>query len=354
MNKVKITLIIVLLAVVTVFWVNSSNNLETEKIKVGVISPLTGPAASLSEDLQRTLQMYSEKAENIEFVFQDDQCSGKGAISAYNVLKNQGIKIYIGNCSGSILALAPILKEDNNVMLTAFGGSIEIRKTGNEVIRFIPDGLSVAEEMVSIIKENPDKKYALFHEQQDYSQSVADFIINEIGDQIVIHEVYSTEDNSFKTQLTKISASSADEMIFIPVSETAAQIVYKDMNDLSVNIPVFGDVNVCDQIELSKEFKVSGKCLKTVLQTEGYKNYLVEFSGKYGKEPVYPFYNAITFDIAYVLDNDLESIDNVDDSVIEKLKKDVLAGVNGQITSYEFQPNGEVIKKSEYLKIEEF
>lgn len=343
-----ILVIIALLALIEIFGGVEESRVE-EKIRVGVILPLTGPAASVTEDLQNTLLMYEEESEDIEFVIQDDKCSGKDAISAYNLLKNQGIRVYMVACSGSILALAPIVADDGNVIVTAYSGSIAIRETGDEVIRFNPDGLSIAEGILDTIKNSPDTTYALFHENQDYPESVSKKLFEEVGEQIVLHEQYKGDDTTFKTQILKLIESEADQVIYIPVSETASEIILKEMKELGLDKPLLGDVNLCDHEVRPEDFDMHGKCFTPVLSSSGYNNYLLQFESLYGREPGYPFYNAVTYDVLYILDRLLSDVSEVDDETIASLKSEILSGQDGVITSYEFLPNGEVIK-GDYLK----
>ena len=346
-----LTLLILIVLGVVITFVNKDDG---EKIKVGLIMPLTGPAASVTDDLQKSVKMYGERAKNIQFAVQDDQCTGKGALSAYNILKSQGVKVYVVACSGSILALAPVVKEDDNVIMTGFGGSIEIRKTGDEVIRFIPDGLSISENLVNIVKQNPDKKYILMHEKQDYSQSAGDFLMSQVGSQIVSRITYASDAVSYRSELSKLKDLKYDEIIFIPVADGATQIILTEMEELGIHNKILGDVNFCDKLSSMSKFDVHGQCLKTVLKSDGYNKYISDFKTKFGHEPTYPFYNAITFDVLNFIDKSLDGVKVVDGAEVKALKNKALAGIDGLMTKYQFQPNGDVISRQDYLEVKEF
>jgi len=343
-------LIVIVLGVVITF----ANKNNEDKIKIGLIMPLTGPAASITDDLQKSVKMYGERAKNIQFVSQDDQCTGKGALSAYNILKSQGVRVYIVACSGSILALAPVIKEDGNVIMTGFGGSIEIRKTGDEVIRFIPDGLSMSENLVSIVKQNLEKKYVLMHEKQDYPQSAGDFLMSQVGDKIVSRITYASDAVSYRSELSKLKDLKYDEIIFIPVADGATKIILTEMGELGIHNKILGDVNVCDKLSTISKFDVHGQCLKTVLKSEGYNKYISDFKTKYGHEPTYPFYNAITFDVLNFIDKSLDGVKVVDSDEVRVLKDKAIGGIDGLMTSYQFQPNGDVVSRKDYLEVTEF
>jgi len=354
-KSLLVAVVILLIIVGSIYLSKRDKNqiVNTEKTKIGVILPMTGAAASLSEDIQKSLKLYDLESKNIKLVLHDDQCAGKGALSAYNLLKNQGIKIYIVACSGSIIALAPVVKEDHNVILTGFGGAIDIRKTGDEVIRFIPDGLTIAEGMIGVIKSEPNKKYALFTEQQDYSQSVADMIQKEVGNQILLRESYKADDSDFRAQITKIKNAKANSVIFVPVAEPSSEKIYKQMKELGLQTEILGDVNVCDRKVQPKDFGYHGTCFATVLETDGYKKYLENYKMNYNSEPIYPFYNAIMYDVLTIVDNLLGSVGKVDNDEVDNIKNEILNGVKGRITDYQFTPDGEVVS-GDYLKRVDF
>ncbi|MEY2641149.1 MAG: hypothetical protein RL150_542 [Candidatus Parcubacteria bacterium] len=354
MKKVTIYIVLVALVLLAGAALLRTQQSATEKVRVGVILPLTGPAAPVAEDLQKTLQMYEREARHITFVYQDDQCSGKDALAAYQLLKEQGVRVYVGACSGSILALAPVLKEDGNVLVTGFGGSIEIRNTGDEVIRFIPDGLSVVESMVALLLTNTDKQYALLHEQSDYPQSAGDVLETKLGARLVLRETYGANDMSMRTQLTKIKAAGVGAIIFIPVANSAAERVYQEMHELGMTQEIIGDVNVCDHSRPAPELGIQGSCVQTVLENAGNTAFLKQFEATYGAQPLYPFYNAITYDVAQTLDGALAGITVVDDHVIETLKQNILDGVQGSVMSYVFKENGDVVTPENYLKVVAF
>ncbi len=336
-----------------VFIVGNFDDTKNDKIKIGVIIPLTGTASNVTEDLNLLLNDYQKVAKNIEFVIQDDQCAGKNAISAYQMMKNQGIRIYMVACSGSILSLAPIMAEDGNVIVTGYGGSIEIRKTGDEVIRFIPDGLSIANGLIEEIKKTPDKKYAVLYENHDYPKSVVDMLNESVKSQILSVDSYNAADASFQTHILKLKASAADEVIYIPVGETAREIIYKEMKQLGLVKPLLGEVNTCDSTIAPKNFGLHGMCFKTFLKTDGFNIFVKDFNTAYGRDPQYPFYNSISLDIVEITDRLLEGVNSIDDVAIREFKDAILAGVTGDVTSYQFTADGEVIG-GEYLERVDF
>ncbi|MCB0336388.1 MAG: hypothetical protein KDD62_08780, partial [Bdellovibrionales bacterium] len=78
--------------------------------------PLTGSGALIGKSIQGVTKL--AQLNSIEPVFEDDQCVGKHAVSAYLKLRQQDIRVFYMACSGSILAIAPLAKKNGDLILT--------------------------------------------------------------------------------------------------------------------------------------------------------------------------------------------------------------------------------------------
>jgi ABC-type branched-subunit amino acid transport system substrate-binding protein len=192
------------------------------------------------------------------------------------------------------------------------------------------------------------------HEKQDYSQSAGDFLISQVGSQIVSRITYASDAVSYRSELSKLKDLKYDEIIFIPVADGATKIILGEMGELGISNKILGDVNVCDKLSMISKFDIHGQCLKTVLKSDGYNKYISDFKMKYRHEPTYPFYNAVTFDVLNFIDKSLDGVEVVDSDRVKLLKNKALAGIDGAMTSYKFQSNGDVVSRKDYLEVTEF
>lgn len=354
MDKPTKTIIWVAL-VVLVIWGLSGLNKKTpvesifsKEVKIGVIVPMSGQVASMGEAVQNAINLGDYK--NLRPVFEDDPCDAKKAISAYQKLKLEDVKIFYVACSGSVMALAPLAEQNGDLILTAYAGSAEIRRTGTEVIRFIPDALSVGEAMVQYV-DTPalkNKKIGLLHEEQDYAQSLADLLKTDFGEKIITVEKYNANDTTYRTQITKLKFAGVDTLLFVPTSDKAAQLILKEMQTQGFNPDVITEVNSCDYPFKPVDYGLHGVCWKATLDTDGYNRYVSDYRKKYDKDSQYPFYDSITFDLFGIIDTLYDQPLTVDE-----LKEKILAGISGEVSSYSFDSMGEV-KSEQYLKIINF
>ncbi len=345
----KLIIILVVLVLVAAFLSQNKKTVSNDTVevnKIGAIMPLSGPAGSLGEGLKRALDMAG--ATHVELVYADDECNTAKAVSAYNNLKTQNIKVYFVACSGSVMALAPLAKTDNNLIITGYAGSSEIRATGDEVIRFDPDAVSIVSALVKELSDPAwsTKKFAILHEKQDYAQSAVDALQKKFGDQILMTESYQAADISMKTQITKLKGSGAEVIIFVPVSDKASDIILKEMKDLGVSLPIVGEVNLCGFTQKPSNFGLHGFCLNQKIDTEGARTFEADYLKKYAIASQYPVNDGVSYDSVKIMDKLFA--DGI--RTISGLKEALLKGVQGGIMKYEFEPNGEVLDKGYFTK----
>ena len=318
--------------------------------KLGVIVPLSGLAGSMGASLEGALRLAA--AANVELIFEDDQCEAKKALAAWHKLTREGVRVFYLACSGSILALAPLAKAEGNLILTSYAGSAEIRKTGTEVIRFNPDALSVADAMKEYFESHPVQNVGLLYEEQDYAVSLANVLGDSLGARIKVRESYPATDTSFKSILTRYLRGDLETLIYIPVGDTAARIVLKELRELGFSKPVIGDVNLCDYPFKLTDFKLSGLCFSARFENPAYFQFEKSYKERFGRISQYPFYDAIAFDVVRILDQYAASDEFRSASGVASLKAHILAGVSGEMAEYSFTPEGEVSGGWRYLRVQ--
>lgn len=164
-------------------------------------------------------------------------------------------------------------------------------------------------------------------------------------------EVYGASDSSFRTQITKLKGAKIDILLYIPTSDKAEKIIFQQMQTLAYNPHIVGDVNVCGYPINPKDFGITQTtCFNAEFanETAEYKQFITSYKNHYGVDPSAPFYDAITYDIILLIEK--FSHTNYKGNFVTALKKHLLGGVKGQMSTYTFTPDGEVIA-DQYLRI---
>lgn len=90
-----------------------------DKIRVGVILPLTGPLAYLGEEEKNAIllfeDLFPDLKENVEFVFEDSRGEVSHGVTAYHKLKRDGVNYFILSLTRVAEAIKPLLAENNDI-----------------------------------------------------------------------------------------------------------------------------------------------------------------------------------------------------------------------------------------------
>jgi branched-chain amino acid transport system substrate-binding protein len=99
---------------------------SAETVKVGVILPLTGAFARYGSKIQEAISAFNDP--NITFIFEDEGCDPKTAVSAYKKLTDfDKVSIFLGPwCGSPQSAIAPLIKSKNQIALLGSSAPEEV------------------------------------------------------------------------------------------------------------------------------------------------------------------------------------------------------------------------------------
>ncbi len=320
---------------------------EPSDLEIGVIVPVSGPGSLVGESMAGVVK--TAELKNVKIRFEDDQCDGKKAIAAYLKLRKQGLKVFYLACSNSVLAVAPLAKKNGDLVLTSYAGSTRIRDLGTELIRINPDALYIAKVFPEILGEEL-RPVILFHEEQEYASSLADELEVRLGDDVLERVAYRIDQGSPRAEALRVKQSEAKSIVFIPVAESHATEVLKEFAKLRVSLPILGEVNLCDYPFSPADFGFHGKCLSIRFEGEEYENFLKKYKKVTGREPAYPFFDALAYDLFLYLD----TLPSSARAAVPDVKKSLVKGFQGKFAQYEFSDKGESANTRDYLKMVEY
>ena len=209
-----------------------------EPIKIGIIEPLTGPAANVGTASQKSLAFFIDQANaaggvlgrKFELVSFDNKASPQETLVQFKALTDQGIQYIYQNTSSAVgAALLDAVTKHNNrnpdkPVLQTNGGSVEPSLTNSMChfyfFRFYPHSdMSLMAQMQHLKTNKNAKKVFLLNQDYSFGQAVSatakkllkDFRpdIQVVGDELV--PLLKVQD--FSPQVAKIKASGADTVI---------------------------------------------------------------------------------------------------------------------------------------------
>ena len=227
-----------------------------ETIKIGVILPLTGKAASLGEDMRNAIDLALEeinkKDKVIELIYEDEKCDPKEAVTAYKTLVDlKKVKIIIGaGCSSSTLAMAPLAEQEKVVLITPASGADKISEAGDFIFR---NHILVSQKLGKLGEFAGEKfeTVATIYDQSNDGFVLGEeaFVENFQPKTVPRREPFQSNAMDFKTELIKIKEQNP-ESIFIGALMPQAALIVKQKGELGIR----GAILMDDATATDKEF----------------------------------------------------------------------------------------------------
>lgn len=280
-----------------------------EKIKVGVLLPLTGSQAKFGEIEKRSFEMAAEEinakggvnGREIELIFEDD--TGKpdvGRSAVEKLISRDKVPVITGGYSSSVTAAAaPVAQQFKVPFVICTGSADDITEKGYEyVFRVNPPASEYPKAVESFLKEvaKDVKTVALLYENSSFGQSSSksfEVDAKAAGLNIVVKEGYQAGAIDFKPILTKVKAANPD-MIYMVSYVMDASLLMRQSKELGINPKMF--VGGGAGFTLPEFAKSAGDASEHVysatlwvetLPFHGAKEYFDKFKKKYGSETEY-------------------------------------------------------------------
>lgn len=243
--------IIWIIVIVLVIWglVSWSGNNDvtpaaTEPIKIGVILPLSGPAAAFGERSKQAVDLAlagltDDERSKIQVVYGDDQLDTKQTVTiAQKLIEVDKVSALVAWSSPSSV-VASYVAEKNGIPMIGLGNSSEINTGKQWVIRYMLGPAPQAKAIVDMLLKGKYKNVAIMWNQSDGPKSVHDELIKILpadGFKIVADESVTKGENDFKTSITKLRAAKPD-VIIIYISPQIG-VFAKQAKDQKFDVPL--------------------------------------------------------------------------------------------------------------------
>ena len=359
MKKIWIGIIIFALVILAAVLVVTQLKREAAKIEIGVITPLTGPAAKYGESTKRGLDLAASElnlgesinGKTISLIYEDSKTEPKEAVSAFQKLTTiHKLRVVIGALTSSeFLAIAPIAEDKKVILFTPSASAPQITNAGDYIFRNcysdIYEGTKIAQY---ITNETEYKKIAILHINNDYGLGLRDAFKNELmkkeSGEIIDVEMYDLTATDFRTPLSKIKASNPDALYIVGYGEMGR--ILRETKELGLNIPIFSNIMFEDPdiLNIAKEAAEGVIYAYPSYSPENMQGNIVSFIQKFEKEygQIPDIYAATAYDalniLALAIKNGGENSSQIKETLYSI--KDY-PGVTGKTT---FDKNGDVIK----------
>lgn len=289
--------------------------------KIGVIGPLTGPAAAYGIAVQNGADLAVKEINEaggangimLEMNAQDDEHDPQKSVNAYNTLKDWGAQAIVGSTtSDPCIAVAAETSNDNMFQITPSGSAVECVAPDNVFRVCFADPDQGTASAVYIGENKLATKIAVIYDSSTtYSSGIREAFVKEAASQgleVVADEAF-TADNAtdFSVQLDKAKEAGA-ELVFLPIYYQEASVILKQASDKDF-APIFFGCDGMDGILTVENFDTAlaeGLMLLTPFSTteESSKSFTEAYVAAYGIEPNQ--FAADSYDAVYAIKAALE------------------------------------------------
>ena len=238
MNKILLILLVFFLA---------GSAVAEDKIKVGVVTVLSGDLAVLGDNAVKTLEVYKKYylQQPIEFIVEDARLSSADGLKSYQKLINiDKVDLILAACtSNATMAARQLINQNKVPVISISTGGYNIDSAGDYIFRIgNSDVLNGIQQAQYFLAQNY-KRVALLAEETEYTQDIAKAFSSEFqkaGGELVYNQNFFPDNTDYRSFITNIKALKP-QAVFLPTQTGSALGLYiKQWHALGGgNLPVF-------------------------------------------------------------------------------------------------------------------
>jgi branched-chain amino acid transport system substrate-binding protein len=331
-------------------------------LKIGSLSPLTGPYAADGNDIANGARAAIAVIEaqggipgfdKIQLLPEDSACDPRQAVAAANKLVNTGVVGVVGAyCSSATIPASDVLAEEDVIMITPASTNPQVTERGLAYMyrmcgRDDDQGPAAVKFMTDHLKA---KSVFIVDDKTTYSQGLATEVATharENGIKILAHDHVNQGDRDFSAVLTKVKQANPDVFYVSLQNSSSGALMLMQAKRVGINAAIMGQDAVYHPqlMEIARDaaegaFLTFGYTDKSTPEFQTFYEAYTKISGEPGA------YSAYAYDSAIVL---LTAIKNAGGSTDpQKIKAELakmdLKGASKQI---KFRENGD--SGSEYI-----
>ena len=298
----------------------SGNASGSGTVKLGLIGPLTGPAAqyggAAANGAKLAVQEINAKG-GLQFDLncQDDTHDAEKSVNAYNTLRDWGMQLLVGTVTTApCLAVSQKTYEDRIFTLTPSASGSAVTEGKDNVFQICFNDPNQGTASARYISENmPGAKVAVIYNNGDaYSTGIYQTFQAEAasrGMEIVSVTTFTDTTNDFSVQVSDAKNNGA-EVIFLPMYYTPASLILNYANSIGYAPTFFGvdgmdgilalegfDTSLAEGVMLLTPFAADATDDATVNFVKAYKEAYGETPNQFaadGYDCIYAVYQAFT------------------------------------------------------------
>lgn len=269
-TKLIIGIFIVLIVIVGgyfVFWKKS----QSDVIKIGGVQYLTGPAAAFGQISNNAVNMAVDRinengginGKKIELVTEDYGYDPKAAVSAYQKLANEGIKIFFIDGSAALGGVAPLVRNDKNLSFAPSATLPSYTDNNPLTCRLGLTANNYAPAMAVFISGKFSKpRVGFLMSNNEYGLGIEQKVKEEVeknSGEVIVTENFDMAATDFRTNVAKVKSqmNKIDILVVTNIGKTIEPLL-KQLKESGFSKPI-----------ITENWTVQNPELKTISLAEG-------------------------------------------------------------------------------------
>ena len=327
-----------------------------EPLKIGIVAPLTGPAAESGRYQTQGAKLAAEEVNNaggvlgrpIELVIEDDQTTNPGIVLAFSKLAgDKDIPAFIGSVrSTQVHAMAPDIQRLGKPVMIG-GTDPQLTHMGNPwLFRFRPNDTYSARVIADYgVKTLGKKKWVIVHSTDAFGANGMKNLVEALkgmGVEPVLVQGYTNNSQDFTPVVLAVKQSGADVIGSYMTFETDVGIFAKQLLQLGVKNAWVGSPSIVTTTAL----KLAGSALSGSYAVTDFnrdssptaKEFAAKYEAAYKSTP--DLFSAWPYDAVHVLALAINNANSLDP---QKIRESLLSvkDYSGAEGLYNFDKNGD-------------
>jgi branched-chain amino acid transport system substrate-binding protein len=329
MNKTTKTvwwIVGIVVVVGLVWWGISRNGVSGNTVKIGIMLPLTGDAATYGEPMDNVIRLAANEinaqgginGKPIELLIEDSKCDGTAAVNAAQKLINvDGVRVIAGEmCSGETLPIVPIAEKAKVVVLSGGASSPKLTGISPYFFRDYPSdsaqGKILADEAYNV---KHWKTVAFMQEQTDYASGIYSVFNSEfqsLGGK-TLNQSFQTSATDFRSMLVSLKAQNPDALFIDTQTPQQVDRVLKQLQELGWKLPlIINDATAGDPATLKADASLLEGTITAVFgvdpTNQKFEHLLSAYKAQYGIDVIEQGYAQTMYDELYLLVDGIKQV----------------------------------------------
>jgi branched-chain amino acid transport system substrate-binding protein len=321
---------------------------QAKEIKIGVVAPISGEAATFGESTVNAAKLYFDQINaaggvagmKIVYFIEDDKGDPTEGANAYSKLIDQNkVSAIVGSVMSKVsLAGGPIAQNKGIPMISSASTNPAVTLVGNYIFRacFIDPFQGSVAARFAYNDLGKRTAAAIYDSGNDYTKGFAEVFRDEftkLGGKITAFESYASGTSDFNAQLVKIKATNPD-VIFIPNYYNDAGLIAKQAREMGIQSVLLGG----DGWDSPDLFKIAGDAIEGGYfvnhfskdsEIPAIQKFVADYRAKYNKDP--DALAALAYEACMILVDSIKRAQSADPKAIrdalEQTNLETLTGV---------------------------